>query len=303
MRRQPVTSPRATSAVLAVVVGALILGATTAALREIDVGSTAAGFWRVALALPILLLIAALSARHEGRTKALVTPAQWRLLTIAGVCFAGDLVFWHLSLVNTSLGNATFLATLSSLWVPLVAFCFLRQALSRRFVLGLICALFGSGILVSAQLGTGTSSWLGDVYGLLTGFFFTGYIIAVGYCRESLSTADTMLYSSGLCAAILLPLAIVALIVAGEPILPNSVTGWLSVFALALLAHLAGQGLVAFGVGRLSASLAAVILCLEGVGAMTVGALFYAENRDIWDLSAVILIVSGIALAQRDAAG
>ena len=41
------------------------------------------------------------------------------------------------------------------------------------------------------------------------------------------------------------------------------------VSALALLAHLAGQGLVAFGVGRLSASLAAVILCLEGVGAMT----------------------------------
>ena len=41
-----------------------------------------------------------------------------------------------------------------------------------------------------------------------------------------------------------------------------------------LLAHLAGQSLVAFGVGQLSASLAAVILCLEGVGAMTVGALF-----------------------------
>ena len=303
MRRQHMTSPRATSAVLAVVVGALILGATTAALREIDVGSTAAGFWRVALALPILLLLAALSARRERRPRAPVTRAQWRLLIIAGACFAGDLVFWHLSLVNTSLGNATFLATLSSLWVPLVAFCFLQQALSRRFVLGLICALLGSGILVSAHLSTGTSSWLGDVYGLLTGFFFTGYIIAVGYCRESLSTADTMLYSSGLCAAILLPLAIVALVVAGEPMLPSTVTGWLSVFALALLAHLAGQGLVAFGVGRLSASLAAVILCLEGVGAMTVGALFYAENRDVWDLSAVILIVSGIALAQRDAAG
>ena len=300
------TSPRATSAVLAVVIGALILGATTAALREIDVGSTAAGFWRVALALPILLLIAALSARRERRPRAPVTRAQWRLLIIAGACFAGDLVFWHLSLVNTSLGNATFLATLSSLWVPLVAFCFLQQTLSKRFALGLICALSGSGILVSAHIGTGSSSpssWLGDVYGLLTGFFFTGYIIAVGYCRKSLSPADTMLYSSGLCAAILLPLAIVALVVAGEPMLPSTVTGWLSVFALALLAHLAGQGLVAFGVGRLSASLAAVILCLEGVGAMTVGALFYAENRDVWDLSAVILIVSGIALAQRDAAG
>ena len=301
------TSPNTTSlSVLAVVLGALILGATTAALREIDVGSTAAGFWRVALALPVLLGIAALRTRDQNRPRALPSRPQWRLLLIAGACFAGDLVFWHLALVNTSLGNATFLATLSSLWVPLVAFCFLRQTLSKRFALGLICALTGSGILVSAHLGVGTSSsssWVGDAYGLLTGFFFTGYILAVGYCRESLTTADTMLYSSALCAAFLLPLAIAAQVVAGETLLPSSATGWLSVFALALLAHLVGQGLVAFGVGQLSASLAAVILCLEGVGAMTVGALFYAETRDVWDLGAIVLIVTGIALAQRDASG
>ena len=74
-------------------------------------------------------------------------------------------------------------------------------------------------------------------------------------------------------------------------------------FRPSLLAHLVGQGLVAFGVGQLSASLAAVILCLEGVGAMTVGALFYAETRDAWDLGAIVLIVTGIALAQRDASG
>ena len=105
-----------------------------------------------------------------------------------------------------------------------------------------------------------------------------------------------------MCAAFLLPLAIAAQVVAGETLLPSSATGWLSVLALALLAHLAGQGLVAFGVGQLSASLAAVILCLEGVGAMTVGALFYAEDRDARDLGADALIVAGIALAQREAA-
>jgi len=301
------TSPNTTSlSVLAVVLGALVLGATTAALREIDVGSIAAGFWRVALALPVLLGIAALRTRDQNRPRALPSRPQWRLLLIAGACFAGDLVFWHLALVNTSLGNATFLATLSSLWVPLVAFCFLRQALSKRFALGLICALTGSGILVSAHLGAGASSssyWVGDAYGLLTGLFFTGYILAVGYCRESLTTADTMLYSSALCAAFLLPLAIAAQVVAGETLFPSSATGWLSVFALALLAHLVGQGLVAFGVGQLSASLAAVILCLEGVGAMTVGALFYAETRDAWDLGAIVLIVTGIGSAQRDASG
>ena len=72
----------------------------------------------------------------------------------------------------------------------------LKQALFKRFILWLMCALLGSGILISAHIDR-DDSWLGDVYGVLTGFFFTGYIIAVGYCRKSLSTADTMLYSSG----------------------------------------------------------------------------------------------------------
>jgi drug/metabolite transporter (DMT)-like permease len=153
--------------------------------------------------------------------------------------------------------------------------------------------------LVASHLSIGTGSWTGDLYGLLTGFFFTGYILAVGRCRETLSTADTMLYSSALCALILLPFMLIANVAAGEAMIPTSLTGWLSVFALAWLAHLLGQGLVAFGVGRLNTSLAAVILCLEGVGAMAVGALFYAEARGLFDLIAVVLIVTGIALAQR----
>ena len=281
---------------MAVVIGALILGATTAALREIDIGSTAAGFWRVALALPILLVLTAISTKSTWQ---LPRKHQWLPLVLAGACFAGDLIFWHLSLIHTTLGNATFLATLSSLWVPLTALVFLRQRLSRLFLLGLTCALGGSGILVASHLSIGTGSWTGDLYGLLTGFFFTGYILAVGRCRETLSTADTMLYSSALCALILLPFMLIANVAAGEAMIPTSLTGWLSVFALALLAHLLGQGLVAFGVGRLNTSLAAVILCLEGVGAMAVGALFYAEARGLFDLIAVVLIVTGIALAQR----
>ncbi len=288
-------------ALLAVVSGALILGATTAALREIDVGSTAAGFWRVALALPILLLLVALGSGPKTRAATPAGPKPWRLLALAGAFFAGDLVFWHLSLTHTSLGNATFLATLSSLWVPLTAYLLLRQPLTRHFILGLICALIGSAILIGAQLSWNSTTWRGDLYGLLTGFFFTGYLLVIGRCRDTLTTADTMLYSSGFCALLLLPLAVGANLTAGEPMIPTTMAGWLSVLALGLLAHLLGQGLVAFGVGSLSASLAAVILCLEGVGAMAVGALFYAENRSWLDGLAVLFIVSGIGLAQYQA--
>jgi drug/metabolite transporter (DMT)-like permease len=283
---------------LAVVVGALILGATTSALREIDVGSTAAAFWRVALALPVLILLPVWGNYRQPGSHPLPHSKHRRLLALAGAFFAGDLVFWHLALTQTTLGNATFLATLSSLWVPLTAFCLLKQSLSRHFIGGLVCALCGSGILVSVHISWSTSTWIGDLYGLITGFFFTGYLLVIGRCRDTLSTTDTMLYSSGFCALFLLPLAIAANVLFIEPLVPLSLSGWLSVLALGLLAHLLGQGLVAFGVGRLNTSLAAVILCLEGVGAMAVGALFYFETRSWLDGFAVLLIVSGIGLAQ-----
>lgn len=283
---------------LAVVVGALILGATTSALREIDVGSTAAAFWRVALALPVLIMLTVWRNARQPGAHPLPDSKHRRLLALAGAFFAGDLVLWHLALTHTTLGNATFLATLSSLWVPLTAYCLLKQSLSRHFMVGLVCALSGSGVLVSAHISWNASAWIGDFYGLITGFFFTGYLLMIGRCRDTLTTTDTMLYSSGFCALFLLPLAITANVVLTEPLIPVSLSGWLSVLALGLLAHLLGQGLVAFGVGPLNTSLAAVILCLEGVGAMAVGALFYSETRSWLDGFAVVLIVSGIGLAQ-----
>lgn len=283
---------------LAVVLGALILGASTTALREIDVGSTAAAFWRVALALPILVLLTVWGNRRQPGSHPLPDSKHRRLLALAGAFFAADLVFWHLSLTHTTLGNATFLATLSSLWVPLTAFCFLKQSLSRHFIVGLVCALCGSGMLVSAHMSWNASAWIGDFYGLITGFFFTGYLLVIGRCRNTLSTTDTMLYSSGFCALFLLPVTIAFNLAVNEPMVPASLSGWLSVLALGLLAHLLGQGLVAFGIGPLNTSLTAVILCLEGVGAMTVGALFYSESRSCLDGVAVLLIVSGIGLAQ-----
>ena len=218
---------------VAVVIGALILGATTAALREIDIGSTAAGFWRVALALPILVILIASTAQSTWQLPA---RNQWGPLLTAGACFAGDLIFWHLSLIHTTLGNATFLATLSSLWVPLTAFVFLRQPLSRLFLLGLTCALGGSGILVASHLSVGTGSWTGISTDCSQDFSLP-YILAVeGAEKPCLPLIPCSIHRP--CVPDFAAFMLVANITAGEPMVPASLTGWLSVFALAWLAHL-----------------------------------------------------------------
>ena len=67
---------------------------------------------------------------------------------------------------------------------------------------------------------------------------------------------------------------------------------------MGLLAQAIGQGAVALGIKALNPSVTAVVLCLEGVGAMAVGAWFYAEPRGMIDLVGVLAIVAGVALVQ-----
>ena len=72
-------------------------------VRLADVGPVAAGFWRLALALPFLLLV----GRFAGQ------PALWprRALVItvlvAAVFYALDLAAWNAGIRMTKLGNST----------------------------------------------------------------------------------------------------------------------------------------------------------------------------------------------------
>ncbi len=112
---------------------ALLFGSSALAfgpwlVRLAGVGPVAAGFWRLALALPFLFVIAALTNQ----------PVHWprRNLTIlacvAGFFFAADLAAWHVGIHLTKLGNATLFGNTSSLIFALWA-CGWRGGGRRRF--------------------------------------------------------------------------------------------------------------------------------------------------------------------------
>src|SRR4030095_6079767 len=112
--------------------GALLLGATCIALSPIfvrvrDAGPTAAAFWRVALAVPVLWLLYFLKTKARSQRYA----GKWPLLLAAGFAFAGDLGFWHTSIKFTSVANSTLLANLASIFVTLAAWLFLKQKPTR----------------------------------------------------------------------------------------------------------------------------------------------------------------------------
>src|SRR5947199_10682316 len=72
-------------------------------VRLAGVGPVAAGFWRLALAVPFLFVVAALTRQ----------PVHWPgrrmtgLVLLAAFFFAADLAAWHAGIHMTKLGNAT----------------------------------------------------------------------------------------------------------------------------------------------------------------------------------------------------
>jgi drug/metabolite transporter (DMT)-like permease len=278
--------------------GALLLGATCIALSPIfvrlsEAGPTATAFWRVALAVPALWLLCSLKNKPASRQ----TP--WLLLLAAGVAFAGDLGFWHASIQLTSVANSTLLANLSSLFVTLAAWIFLRERPSRLFLTGLGLALFGVTLLVRSSLQFSATALAGDALGVVTAMFYAGYILAVKGLRDRGETAlRIMAITSTLTAILLLPAALAT----GEQFFPATPTGWLVLLGLALVSHAAGQGLIAYALAHLPAAFSSVGLLLQPVVAALFAWLLLAEPLVALQVAGGLIVLAGIYLARRGSA-
>src|SRR5262245_10965086 len=155
-------------AVLALFLGALCIALSPIFVRVSEAGPTATAFWRVALAVPVLWVLYFLKKQTPTRRYS----GKWLLLLAAGFAFAGDLGFWHASVMLTSVANSTLLANLQSIFVTLAVWLFLKQQPTRLFLAGLIAALIGVAMLVHNTLSFSPGGLLGDVLGVVTAMFY-----------------------------------------------------------------------------------------------------------------------------------
>jgi drug/metabolite transporter (DMT)-like permease len=278
---------------------ALFCGATFIALSPIwvrlaDVGPTASAFWRVALAVPLLWSAFAIAPR------AAAPRPQWRLLTLAGVAFAGDLVFWHWSIQFTSVANSTLLANLASIFVTLAAWVLWRQKPRATFLVALALALAGVGMLVRSSLAFSPRALLGDALGVITAMFYAWYLLSVKGLRDrGAATLRLMAVTTSVTALVLLPLALAS----GEVLLPGSATGWMILFGLAWITHAGGQGLIAFALAHLPAAFSSVGLLFQPVMAAAFAWLLLGEPLVALQVAGGAVVLVGIYLARRSSRG
>ena len=274
-------------AFLAVLVGSCSLAFGPWLVRLSGVGPVAAGFWRLALALPFLFVIAAMTkqAVHwPGRKLALLVGA-------AAFFFAADLALWHVGIHLTKLGNATLFGNVSSFAFAAWGLWLARHWPSRMQALALALAALGAALLMGSSFELSPRNFAGDILCLLAGLLYTGYLIAVQKGRGSLKPLPLLFLSSLFGAAMLLPISLLA----GEQIIPHD---WTYVFLLALGSQVIGQGLLVYGIGHVPPLIVGLILLTQPAISGFVGWVAYGETLSPLDWVGAAAIAAALVLVR-----
>ena len=273
----------------ALVAGAVAMGVSPIFVRLADVGPFTSAFWRVALALPLLYAWMRLADGPERSGEHFS-----RATILAGLAFAGDLFFWHLSIVHTSVANATFFATTAPIWVVLFGWLLFRQRVTAGVLGGLALCLIGGAALLAQSFELKPAGALGDAFGIATGVFFGLYFLAVQAARKKTSAARLTFEATLITAAILFVVAIVA----ERSMLPHSARGIAALLAMAWISHTGGQGLLSVALGRLPAAFSSLVIFLEAIAAAGFAWLILAEPVSSIQALGGLAILGGIYVAR-----
>lgn len=282
-------------AFVTLIIGALCISFAPIFVRLSELPPTATAFHRMLLALPLFAFF--MVSERTGSSKPLspLPREQFIWLILSGFLFAADLAVWHWSITYTSVANATLFGNFTPIFVTVAAWFFLGERITGQFILGMTLALGGAFLLMQSSLNFGAERLWGDLLGIITAIFYSGYIIAVKVLRRSMSTSLLMGYSSLITCIALLGMALLA----GEALIPSTLSGWLTLLALAWVSQVAGQGLIAYALAYLPASFSSVSLLVQPMAAAILAWLILDEALTWWQGLGGLVVLAGIGLARR----
>jgi drug/metabolite transporter (DMT)-like permease len=275
----------------AAIVGALAIAFSGIFYRWSDVSPATGVFFRCLYGLPILLLVAA----SEWRTLGPMSRRTIGLSTLAGVVFAVDLVTFHYAIDWIGAGLGTVMGNLQVLIVGIAAWALFGERLRREVVVALPVMLVGV-ILISGVVGAGaygSNPQLGVLVGLVTAAAYSGYLLVIRRASPdhrpagpvAIATTVTGLLA-GLFGASIGDLDL-------TPALPAH--GYL--LALGLLSQSVGYLFIQTSLPKLPAVITSVLLLVQPVTTLLLGAILLAEAPSPWQLGGVALVLGGMALA------
>jgi drug/metabolite transporter (DMT)-like permease len=278
----------------AAALGALCISASPVLFTLADVEPVTSTFYRCALPLPVLAVLAFREQRRLGPRP--LANRAWAVL--AGLFWAINLVLWLHSIADVGAGAATVLGNLQVLFVVVFAWPILRERPDQRFLVALPIVLLGV-VLVSGMVGyhgTGEHPVAGVISGLAASAAYACFLLILRQTAGAARHVAGQLFdaTAGAAAgALVLGLALGGLHLA----IPWRSLVWLLV--LTLTSGIAGWLLITWSLPRMPAALSSLVLLLEPAGALVLADLVLGQRPSVFQVGGAALVCGGVLVAAR----
>lgn len=238
--------------------GAFLISFSAVWVKAAGVPATTSAFYRVFFGFLFLLPATLFSGEFRKYPKAQIRP-----ITLCGVAFALDLVFWHASINYIGPGLATII---SNFQVFLMAACgvfFYGEKLKLRFLLALPLAITGLFLVIGFNVSDLSTDYkFGIFFGLMTAVCYTVFMILL---RNIQGTPGThfrfapLMFISLISSLSLAP----SMLATGTSFALPSVSSGLALLCLGLFSQCIGWVMIAGAMPQIRASLTGLILLLQ----------------------------------------
>lgn len=258
-----------------------------------------AGFYRMLFATVSLFLLMRL------RKESLQMRKRPKLLLLgAGLFLAVDFMCWHRSIDLIGPGLSTLLANFQVFFTALFTWLFLKQKVSRLFIVAVIMALFGLQLITGADWSIVESGYLwGIFFGLLAAVFYSGYILLV---KESMDDDSVGSVPAMLLVAVAgsLFLAVITPINGASFVIPSS-GSLLAIAGSGMISTTIGWSLIASAIKHIPATVAGLVLLLQPTLALVWDVVIFGKPTSMVEISGILLILTGIYIGsyRRQAEG
>lgn len=221
--------------VLILLTSLLVLSQSAIFVRLATAHAAAIGFWRMLIALPILLGI--ILWQRRGRELSSLSWGKWLRLALCGLFLFLHFFTWFLSVQKTSLAHSMILFCTNPLFTAVGAWLFFGEKASTRHAVAMLLCFVGIYFLLSEK--TGVHSAEGDAFGILCSILFSAYVLMSKGLRQSMHNIPFALGTYSFCTLFFFAL----MLFLGVPFFGYDLKTWGAFAALAFGSTLLGHSL------------------------------------------------------------
>jgi len=246
------------------------------------------------LTIATLVLLPIMSATRGGKLLRIPT-AHWKYIALAGAMLAAHFAFWITSLKHTSVLSSVVLVTTNPLFVGVGSYLFFKERISAGLIFGILLGVTGGVVITFSDAKSAPGSVYGNLLSLGGAIMMSGYLMIGRKVRKDVDAMSYMLAVCGVAALLLCA----AVAIAGQSPLGYQTSTYVYFLLLGMVPQLLGHGALNYALKHVTATLIAICILGEPVGASVFAYFFLGESVTALQCMGGGLILAGIFISTR----